>query len=59
MFGFVLGTIGKGVLENAFENSMNDIEAQKHTLRGSHSSVIPVVDVYRLSHWKPRIHVPQ
>lgn len=53
MFGFILGTIGKGVLENAFENSMKDIEARNSTLRGSHSSVRLVVNMYAFTHWRP------
>jgi hypothetical protein len=33
VFGFVLRTVGRGVLERAFENSVKDIEAQNDAAR--------------------------
>ena len=38
MLGFVLGTIGKGVLEDAFENSVKAIEARNGTAQGEHAA---------------------
>ena len=38
VLGFVLGTIGKGVLRKAFENSVKAIEARNGAARGARSS---------------------
>ena len=38
LLGFVLGTIGKGVLRKAFENSVKAIEARNGAARVAHSS---------------------
>ena len=38
LLGFVLGTIGKGVLEKAFENSVKAIEARNGAARAARSS---------------------
>jgi len=38
MLGFVLGTIGRGVLEGAFENSVKAIEARKNASREAGAS---------------------
>jgi hypothetical protein len=38
MLGLVLGTIGKGVLEKAFENSVKAIEARKGAARAAGAS---------------------
>ena len=38
LLGFVLGTIGKGVLRKAFENSVNAIEARNGAARGARAS---------------------
>ena len=38
LLGFVLGTIGKGVLEKAFENSVRAIEARSGAAREARSS---------------------
>jgi hypothetical protein len=35
LLGFVLGTIGKGVLRKAFENSVKAIEARNGATRGA------------------------
>jgi hypothetical protein len=35
VIGFVLGTIGKGVLRKAFENSVKAIEARNGAARGA------------------------
>ena len=38
LLGFVLGTIGKGVLRKAFENSVKAIEARNGAVRGASAS---------------------
>jgi len=38
LLGIVLGTIGKGVLEKAFANSVKAIEARNGAARGASSS---------------------
>ena len=38
LLGFVLGTIGKQVLEKAFENSVKAIEARNGTAQGEHAA---------------------
>ena len=38
LLGFVLGTIGKQVLEKAFENSVKAIEARNATAQGEHAA---------------------
>jgi hypothetical protein len=38
VLGFVLGTIGKGVLRKAFENSVKAIEARNDAGRGARAS---------------------
>ena len=38
LLGFVLGTIGKGVLEKAFENSVKAIEARNGAAREARAS---------------------
>ena len=38
LLGFVLGTIGKGVLERAFENSVKAIEARNGAARAQGAS---------------------
>ena len=38
VLGFVLGTIGKGVLKRAFENSVKAIEARNGAARGAGAS---------------------
>jgi hypothetical protein len=38
VLGFVLGTIGKGVLRKAFENSVKAIEARTGAARGARAS---------------------
>jgi hypothetical protein len=38
LLGFVVGTIGKGVLERAFENSVKAIEARNSVVREARAS---------------------
>lgn len=38
MIGLVLGTVGKGVLEKAFEGSVDAIEARNSAARGGGAS---------------------
>jgi len=38
LLGFVVGTIGKGVLERAFENSVKAIEARNSAVREARAS---------------------
>ena len=38
VLGFVLGTIGKGVLRKAFEDSVKAIEARNGAARGARAS---------------------
>jgi hypothetical protein len=38
LLGLVVGTIGKGVLEKAFENSVNAIEARNSTGRAARAA---------------------
>jgi hypothetical protein len=38
VLGFVLGTIGRGVLEKAFENSVKAIEARNSAAREARAS---------------------
>ena len=69
LLGFVLGTIGKGVLEKAFENSVKAIEARNGAAREARSSMSRVaVSANLLSgsasppgtslnlRWRPLIH---